>query len=165
MQQTRGPFPSRELGRKLKESPVENAHEHINNALELLKFKHKSLYAFVTARKEYFYVTFNKGDKEFFVTLKSNVQHMAEGVDNDEEEDEDEDGDFDKMASSSSSSAAAAAPKRSGSGGKQSYSEEKLQQMTVKALRELLREAGVSSSGTKAVLIERSVGLQTANNK
>ena len=145
----------------MKESPVENAHENINNALELLKFKHKSLYAFVTARKEYFYVTFNKGDKEFFVTLKSNVQHMSEGVDNDEEDDEDEDGDFDKMASSSS----AAAPKRSGSGGKQSYSEEKLQQMTVKALRELLREAGVSSSGTKAVLIERSLGLQTANNK
>ncbi len=158
LQQTRGPFPSRELGRKLKESPVENAHENINNALELLKFKHKSLYAFVTARKEHFYVTFNKGDKEFFVTLKSNVQHMAEGVDN-EEEDDDEEGDFDKMASSSS------APKRSGSGSKQSYSEEKLQQMTVKALRELLREAGVSSSGTKAVLIERSIGLQTANNK
>eukprot|EP01036_Dinobryon_divergens_P023786 gene23786-32172_t len=148
-----GLYPSRELGRKLKESPIENSHKDASNALELLKLKHKSLYAFIAARKEYFDLTFSKGDKEFFVTLKSNLQHRSDGDGNDE----DEDGEDDNTISLVS------IRRRSGDGN-QPYSIEELQQMTVKSLRELLREAGQSHSGTKAVLIERSLRLQTASH-
>ena len=154
MQRNRGPYPSRELGRKLKECPIENTHDNISNALELLKFKHKSLYAFIAARKEYFDLTFGEGEKEFFVTLKSN-----EGV---VDYDNDDDKDDEKTTKTTTTPQPASSPIQSGIDRKQSYSVKELQRKTIKELRELLREAGVSYSGTKAVLIERSLGLQTA---
>ena len=141
------------MGRKLKESPIDNSHKDASNALELLKLKHKSLYAFIAARNEYFDLTFTKGAKEFFVTLKSDVQHTSS---------DDGDGDDDDANSIISTSST---QRRSSSDGNQPYSIEELQQMTVKALRDLLKEAGQSYSGTKAVLIERSLRLQTASHQ
>ena len=103
-------------------------------------------------------MTFSKGDKEFFVTLKSNLQHRSDDDDDNEDDGEDEDAEDDSTISPVSI-------RRRNGDGNQPYSIEELQQMTVKSLRELLREAGQSYSGTKAVLIERSLRLQTASHQ